>query len=520
MKVRQTIKQNKKFLFFLFVFSFIVRAAVFYFYLGEDDNFWQVDSNTYHVTAVELSKGNGFSLPNGKANFYRLPGYSVFLAGYYKLFGEDKKNVLWMQILLASLIPLLIFLLALALFPSGRFLAKIASMYSSIHLGLVMYSGFFMTESLFIFFLLLFFICFFSVTHCFFCSKRRSKRIKEISSPCSQIPYIPEEGGSGPAYVTLYEKMYGKDLAKQQSCYQQFTRAPEQKSYLFLLLAGLFLGVATLIRPVGHYLIVLAIITLLFSKNWWEDKIGKSITIFLGWLIPVLFWIIRNYLLIGHIFLHTLPGGHFLYFSAARVAMHVHDVSYKQSCNMLRKNVETIRKKIEKNLKRKLNEFELCKIREKLALSYFYKKPLLTVKTWMTDMFRTCFSLYSAELLHLDSGRKEIQYFDKKRTIWSLFKRYLVPDTNNRFLKIIIFLEIMSFFFILLGFLLFMISSGIKLFKLHEIKSFCSLIKTLPFMALFIVISLAGGYARMRLPIEPFLMIFSFSYWIQAKQGS
>jgi len=257
MNVVKTINKEKKFLFFLFVFSFLVRAVVFYFYLGEDKNFWQVDSNTYHTSAVELSKGQGFSLPNGKPNFYRLPGYSLFLASYYKLFGEDKKNVLWMQILLAALIPLLIFLLSLALFPTRKLLAQCAAFYSSGHLGLVLYSGFFMTESLFIFFLLLFFILFLSTIHCYFCPKK--KRLRQKKTPaCAQVPYIPEEGGSGPAYISLHEKLYGDDFVKHQLCYQQYTRAPEQKDYLFLLLAGLALGAATLIRPVGHYLVALA----------------------------------------------------------------------------------------------------------------------------------------------------------------------------------------------------------------------------------------------------------------------
>ncbi len=330
-KIQRIFKNEKKFLLFLFIFSFLVRAVIFHFYLGNNENFWQVDSNTYHVTAVEITKGNGFSLPDGRSNFYRLPGYPLFLSAYYKLFGEDKKNVLWWQIFLASLIPLLIFFLSLTLFPARTLLAKVASLYSSIHLGLVLYSGFFMTETPFILFLLLFFILFFSSTHLSFCTDGKKTKKSTKEAECTTIPFVPEASGFGPGFMNLHEKLYGKDYEKQQMCFLKNVNKKEHKHYMFLLGAGFCLGLASLIRPVGHYLIVIAILMLLVSKNWWEDKIGKSIILSLGWLIPVLFWLIRNYLLIGHIFFHTLPGGHFLYLSAARTAMHVHETSYEKA---------------------------------------------------------------------------------------------------------------------------------------------------------------------------------------------
>ena len=165
--MRKILGKQKYFLVGLFLFSFLIRALVFQCYLSKQKNYWQVDSNTYHHIAVSLAGGQGISV-HDQPNFYRLPGYSVFLALYYKLFGVDTKNVLWLQVFLASFIPLLIFFLSLVLFPSCLVLAKIASFYSAIHLGLVLYSGFFMTESLFLIFLLLFSILFFASNHLFF----------------------------------------------------------------------------------------------------------------------------------------------------------------------------------------------------------------------------------------------------------------------------------------------------------------------------------------------------------------
>src|SRR5688572_1865776 len=122
------IREEKWFLGFLFLISFIIRSLVFSGYLAHDTRYWQVDSNTYDVVAQGIAAGTLRDGPlgsssgragykNGKPNFYRLPGYPVFLAAYYKLFATNQKNVLWMQVVLAAFIPLLIFFLSLSLFP-------------------------------------------------------------------------------------------------------------------------------------------------------------------------------------------------------------------------------------------------------------------------------------------------------------------------------------------------------------------------------------------------------------------
>jgi hypothetical protein len=115
--------------------------------------------------------------------------------------------------------------------------------------------------------------------------------------------------------------------------------------------------------------------------------------------------------------------------------------------------------------------------------------------------------LYSAELVYLDSGRTGIDYFAKGRTLWSMFSRFIFPNVKNKWLIPLIYLEILLFFFILVGFVFGFIQSfsGVHLYIwLH----------VLPFIALFIVIGLSGGYNRMRLPIEPFLIILSLHWWL------
>lgn len=443
------VKNNTLFLAILFIVSLCIRAGVYQCYLSQNENYWQVDSSTYHLVAQGIAEGKGISLPTGESNFYRLPGYPFFIAFFYKFFAASPRDMLWVQVFLGACIPLLIFFLSLTLFPQQILLARLASGYSAFHLGLVLYSGFYMTETLFLVFFLLFGIFFF-----------------------------------------------------------------RQRNYKDVALAGLFLGLASLVRPVGHYLIVLAMLMLLCTSDTLHQRIKRIGALCIPWFLVVLPWLLRNYLLLGHIFFHTLPGGHFLYLSASRVAMNAYGCSYQEGRTLLSAEVKELIAQEEHATGKKLNEIERCYAHEKIAKKYFCTYPLTTVKIWITDMLRTCLSLYSAELLYLESGRKEIQYFDNERTVWSVFARYLFPPVDSLVLKIIVWAEIIFFLFILVGFfgglVMLTLQSVANTVSWHDIYSWVSV---LPFMALFVVIALAGGYARMRLPLEPFLIILSFYFY-------
>lgn len=507
------IKQFKWFLLGLFIFSFLVRAVVFIGYLSKNKNYFQVDSNTYHLIATKIATGNGFCDDKGKPSFYRLPGYPIFLATYYKTFGPDTKNVLWLQIILAAFIPILIFLLSCTLFPQNILIAKCSGIYSSIHLGLTLYSGFFMAETLFIFLFLIFAILFLSSVHLFFC--KQEKCDCQTSNKVCRYFCLPEPIATSEPYLMLFEDIFESEQQEIIECCCKETDAIKATHNLFW--AGLILGLASLVRPVGHYLIILALLLIIFSREKFIQKINSSLTLIFGWFIPVSFWILRNFLLTGYIFFHTLPGGHFLYFSASRIAMNEYNCSYEQAKNILREKVDNLIKKETLEKKRDLSEIEQCYIKENLAKQYFKNYPTMAIKLWLTDIFRTTFSLFSAELLYLASNRLEFDYFNKNRTISSMFNKYLFPQTKNHWLKWIIRFEIFLFLLMLIGLLLGFIkitAASIKnwSFKINA-TNLCSWIRSFAFVALFIIIGLAGGYARMRLPAEPFLIILSLSFW-------
>ena len=83
----EVIKKYKWFLIGLFAFALFIRAAIFIGYLSKNQNFWQVDSNTYHLVAKQISQGHGICTDPGHPSFYRLTGYSLCLSAFYKSFG-------------------------------------------------------------------------------------------------------------------------------------------------------------------------------------------------------------------------------------------------------------------------------------------------------------------------------------------------------------------------------------------------------------------------------------------------
>lgn len=448
----KTKTSNKNFLIFLFSFALIIRLLVFSFYLLKNENYWQIDSRAYHEIALQIAKGNGISKEDGNPNFHRLPLYPIFISSIYFVFGPKKEVALALQIFIASLIPLLIFALSLTLFPLAPLTAKAAGLVGCIHIGFVLYSGFFMTESLFIFLFLAFCILFF------------------------------------------------KNLKKEDN-------------NLKILIPGILLGLASLTRPVGQFLILASIFIIFISGLKIKPKICKSLFLFLGWLAIVSTWLVRNYLLLGHIFFHTLPGGHFLNLSAARVAMHIHECSYEKAREILAEKLKGEFKEAENIKNEKLSPIEECYISERLALEYFKKEPFISLKYWILDIFRTSFSLYSAEVLYIESLRVQINYFQKGRTVLSMIKRYIFPETDLIWLRLLIIFEILFFAFLLLGFLAQSLRELFNRILRGTSDEWQSFRNSLIFIAIFLSISLAGGYARMRLPAEAFLIIISLLFW-------
>lgn len=437
--------QNLYFLIFLFAFSFFIRILTFECFFQNNSTMIDFDSKVYSEVGENISLGKGLTNKDGSSLFLRVPIYPLFLGLCYKTFGYSPKKALMLQSLISSLIPIIIFFISVLIFPTSYQVAYISSLISSIHVGFVTFSNLLMAESLFTLFFNLF-------------------------------------------LLFLFLSFKSKD------------------NKLILFTSGILLGISSLIRPVGVPLLLTALLVISLSNHNIKKSIKECFILLSGWLLIIAVWLIRNFLLTSHIFFHTLPGIHFLKHLTARVVMEGENISYIQSLKKL--DIELEEKISKKELINKQNcEIEKCIQAEEISRKYCLKYPMLTVKNLLINMFKTTFSLYSAELIFIDNKGKLPEY-SSNRSIMNIFKRFIFPDVSSLWIWLIIYLEILFMIFLWIGNVGFIIKA---IFKKNLLEL---IIKIFPFIFTFIFVSLACGFARLRLPIESFMIILSVYFWI------
>jgi len=252
---------------------------------------------------------------------------------------------------------------------------------------------------------------------------------------------------------------------------------------------------------------VSVLVVFIWLKPSLSCKFKFSLSLFCGWVFVVCGWLFRNYFLTGCLFFSTLSGPHFINHMVARIVMSSNNVSYEKAKEIVYKDLASLVSEKELSLNKKLNEVELSNLMESVALKYMKNNQLETIKYCLLNMTKTMFGLYSSELVFIDSGGCLPTYEDSGCVVKQV-KRILLPIVKNKWIVFVIYFEIILFLFLLIGLLGFLC----KIFFSFELFNLFVLISL--YCAIFIGASLACGYARLRLPIEPFLIILSLKFWL------
>ncbi len=412
--------------------AFLLRFIFFNCFTMYGDHAWLCyDSQQYHERAQHLVMHGTLVDETSTQKAYRLPGYPLFLACWYALAENGLMLGLYIQILLASLIPLLVFLLARILFPLMPCIAYAAGWATTFHLGFVLFAGMVATETLAVILLLLILLALFSIF------------------PRSEL-----------------KRMVG---------------------------TGCLLGVLSLVRPVGHYLVILIVCWLL-----WQRYAIKSVGLFVGsWVVVVFPWLLRNFLLIGGICFHTLPGMHFLQYSAVAVLMQRDHLSYVDARHQLLMLLDS---KVREQT-RPVNEYERCRLGEKLAIGIMFCHPFYSCKYALTELFKTLCALHATQIIIADIGRWPAYTAE---TTWREKISYnLAPPLKTAWLQPLIYWDVLSTILILFF-------SIFGLLRLLFRQSFSpAFVLCLGVSGLLWGVTLAYGCARLRLPFEPIMIIFA-----------
>ncbi len=191
---------------------------------------------------------------------------------------------------------------------------------------------------------------------------------------------------------------------------------------------------------------------------------------------------------------------------AARLCMEVRDVSYQQAQSIIQKDYAAALLAEQDFVGRPLFDIEESNVAEYIAKNYMIKNPFRMGMHAVRNMLKTTFGLYSSGLLVIDSGG-QLPAYSSKRTLREMVMRFLKPEINNKKIYAVIYFEMLLFFLLLCGFCgyLFCCFRGLVFGK--------PVLIALSYSGLFVGLSLACGYARLRFPIEPFLIIFGSYFW-------
>lgn len=423
----------------------ILRVAFFSAFLQHGKRAWiYVDSDQYNQVAYSLKEGKGYADETGAPQAYRLPGLSTYLAFFYTFFCSSHVLPLIVQCIMSGMLPLLVYGLMTSLWPGLITQSLIAAAITAVHPGFILYSGMIATEPLSTLFLVLWLICFL----------------------CGLKYYSPAG----------------------------------------FLAAGCALGVLSLFRPVGHYLLLVSLLFYL-AYRWCLPSNKKHTPIlgyFIVWVLIVAPWLVRNWQVYGVPFFHSLPGLHFIQYTAAHTLVAARGGSYPNIRMNLIKKWKEDQQQLAFTQGAECTEYQACVLGEKYALSVICKYPLSAMRYTFVQLLKTVTSPYSVQLLVAD--REQWQDHEPGTSEFTKLKKLLFPSLQHSWLVYMIWWDVLLQFFLMIGVCMALITFLKGLWWQQYL-----LLGTV--IGLFVGLTAAYGCARLRHPIEPLLIIVAVSGW-------
>ena len=279
----------------------------------------------------------------------------------------------------------------------------------------------------------------------------------------------------------------------------------KKNKYLFFI-SGISMGISVLTRTVLKAFWIFGIIFIIFFlKDEIKKKIKYSLLFLAGHLLIVLPYHIRNYIA----FNSPSPIEHD---QGVAVSWMIIPLVERTNYASLINKYPTLSKiiKLLKNqeappldkikLSLKLSDIKLCKYLTLITLYTIKENPVQYLKLYIKNVINIITSS-SSYLLIIDTF-KEGFYYKQHKT----FKEFVLFETKKDLKEILIILPNLFFRFInLIFFIIFVVGIMIFYKNSKDIAVFLIIL----FSYIIIVSSLALGYDRYRLPIDPLISIFS-----------
>lgn len=444
----------------LFLSAFLIRSVVMVFAIQPYEFYKQADSADYHYNALSVATGNGmYRIDTHEPIFWRTPGYPPYIAFFYWIFGirglpfdvnsTAQCAAIWVQIFFASFIPLILFCLA-QLLTQQKIIATSCAWISVFHPGLVLASTYLLTEGLALIFFYLFLIFF----------------------------------------------------------YKNFLPQTSRGWIINTIIAALMLSMYTWMRPMGEFVAYFCTFMLAIGAiGKWYLKLARSSLFVILFFASIFPWYWRNHQLTGEWFFCPTIGTYLNVFSVPKILRRITNKPILE-CHSIAQQaaaIEIRKKRLELIGTGKHVSNNVCK---NVSYPIIREYPGYFLYDWIMETVKTTFDLYSYQLVAMANDSyfyDPIEEFLPDKLVDCLYRAPL--PWYARFT---------CWFETLFGLLLWMgIFAGLWIFVIkNKVSHMRHLwLITLPLIALVIGMTGGFGYARLRLPAEPLLIILSLTYW-------
>lgn len=448
----------------LFILAFAVRAIVFQWAIAPHNFFNQPDSPDYHLCAVSLATGNGMQrIDTKEPYFWRTPGYPPYLALFYYYFGLDsihfKANKaaqiasIWLQIILASFIPIILFYLAFLITQSSGISFTVA--YASVvHPGLVLASTYLLTEGLALIFFYLFLLALFAL---FF---YRSKQ-----------------------------------------------------PVLLVFAAAVFLSIYTWMRPMGEFVGYLSTILILFggAAARYKKNAQHALLFICLFMLSLAPWYWRNYKLTGEVFFCPTVGNYLNVFTVPKILRTVTGKPLLECHSLVQQQAAMA---VAQKRRALFGTGKCVSPADTKVVAYpvVAAHPFLFAKEWIQEVLKTTFDLYSYQIIPM---LDDTYWYDPlEEWLPDKIADCLYAHSMPLGVRILCWLEFICSLIVWIGLL-----GGFWLFVLRALYDrFAPRITKLWLLSIPLIGFILGmtggfGYARLRLPAEPLLLLLSLTFW-------
>lgn len=266
----------------------------------------------------------------------------------------------------------------------------------------------------------------------------------------------------------------------------------KSKKIKYIILCGIFLGLATLTRPLAFYFF--PIILIIFLKNNFKKNLIKSLIFLFVFSLTISPWCIRNYLVFGEYKLTNSAGPNLAGYYYPYLKSNMENISTSTARNQ-------IYAKLKNTIDYDKNPFYYGNKEKEFFFEEIKNYPInIFLETWIEGNLKFLFTPSAVDTFYLLNIEKtnfsEIQsvnFFEKIQV-------YLFENENKIYSIILIFSIIAILIFRFFALCVFFITNK---------KDYLKLI--IFFSIIFINMTLTGpiGSARYRIIVDPFLIILS-----------